>query len=74
MTFNLNETVRVRLTDLGRAIYRDYYGGRIPPRVDPSGLTAMPMHELMRIFGPHVGPFRPQVLSMDIEIPERGKA
>jgi hypothetical protein len=59
--FNVNETVRVRLTDRGRDILRAYWAestlpGREPysPRISDDGWYDTQLWNVMHVFGPHV--------------------
>ena len=60
--FNINDCVRVKLTDLGKDIYyhqydetNDYYGRQVVepyyPAVDKEGYTKFQLWELMRLYG-----------------------
>lgn len=77
MEFNVNDYVRVRLTDLGRKIHRaefdelnDKFESKMdytPPNEDKDGWSRWQMHHLMRIFGLElfVGldvPFEPNII------------
>lgn len=65
--FNINQYVKVRLTDHGRKILRDNYeglkaycGGSLrfeyrPPDEDKSGWSKWQAWRLMEEFGPHIG-------------------
>lgn len=63
-TVNVNDYVNVRLNDTGVKILRDrhdalYKYDKHPkkftlPEVDKDGFTRYQLHELMRIFGPHI--------------------
>lgn len=59
LSFNINENVKVKLTEHGRKAWDDYwsvldqYGAPRPPietRIDADGFARFQMHELMRIF------------------------
>lgn len=58
--FSINDTVRVKLTDEGRAIHRAYHADLyhpstppyLPPPVDVDGYSAFQLYDLMHIFGP----------------------
>ena len=55
--FNVNEQVRVRLTERGRRILRDHDEEWGPPvrrhRPDKENRYTFQLHEAMNIFGPH---------------------
>lgn len=66
MKFNINDEVRVRLTDVGRAIHRKNHddlfkawGARgvmpeyRPPKEDPGGWSTWQLWDLMHEFGRH---------------------
>jgi hypothetical protein len=69
MDFNINERVRVKLTDHGRKIHREdheafwsqqpeHVQARFPykpPKEDAEGWSEWQMHNLMELFGSHVG-------------------
>lgn len=66
MKFNINHTVKVRLTDKGRQIHQDnfyeLFGGKPnaiipyrPPAEDKDGWSEWQLWHLMEEFGPHVG-------------------
>jgi len=63
-SFNINDTVKVKLTEAGRNILRDRHDeaySSVPqfiekpeyklPEVDSNGYTKFQLHELMNIFG-----------------------
>lgn len=68
ITINLNDIVKVKLTDVGKDIY--YHrndelneeirrcGGRPVearmPKVDEDGYTSFQLHDLMTLYGPHI--------------------
>lgn len=57
--FNINQFVRVRLSDFGRAIHRREwdafpYCSYQPPHEDENGWSRWQMWDLMRTFGPHL--------------------
>lgn len=57
LTVNVSDHALVKLTDTGRARYRDWMGDQRLPRGDPpapnaEGWTSFPLWELMAIFGP----------------------
>lgn len=71
LAFNVNSHVRVKLNDLGREIYMQYYDRwgieTGPPKEEGDGYSRFQLHELMSIFGEHMGvgfsvPFETTVL------------
>jgi len=70
MKFNINNNVRVKLTDLGRKLHRenhnkifefaaefrtdDYYNEFYAPIEDSAGWSTWQFWELMQIFGPYL--------------------
>jgi hypothetical protein len=52
MKFNINENVRVRLTESGRRILLE--SGRSIPREDLNGWSEWQLWVLMEAFGPHL--------------------
>lgn len=78
--FNINDFVWVRLTDVGREIYRkkfaavgmDMYGEVIihytPPKEDGEGWSRWQLHHLMETFGEHVHLTGPLSFETDIRI------
>ncbi len=84
MKFNINDTVRVRLTDHGRAVHKaDHYtfwakfGGQlrapkyIPPVEDAEGWSKWQLWVLMNAFGSHlhIGFRRCFETEIELEIP-----
>lgn len=73
---NLNETIRVKLTDLGKDIYYHQYDelhkalkgrGFSPiqptmPRVDADGFTSMQLWHFIELYGSHIGMAKPNVI------------
>lgn len=70
---NLNETVKVRLTDLGKEIYYHQYddfnnkqGRKICepsfPKVDANGYSTFQLWEFMELYGEHFGMMKPNVI------------
>lgn len=56
---NLNDMVKVKLTEYGKEIYRKYFEDvqkylscKIEPEIDEKGFTTLQIHELANIFGP----------------------
>jgi hypothetical protein len=84
MLFNVNDTVRVKLTDYGRAMHRANHDGHnagrarrglppiayLRPKEDADGWSKWQLWELMREFGPHVGLGRDVPFATTIEIPD----
>lgn len=72
--FNINNRVKVKLTDLGVKIYKDYYKTynihTKGPYMDDEGYTSFQMWDLMEVYGPHISidsemVFEPNVLLSD---------
>ncbi len=76
-TFNVNDSVWVRLTDAGKLIHRREHdemrkrvpsiGRYQPPKSHPGGYSKFQLWELMQIFGPHISigsevPFGTEIL------------
>ena len=73
---NLNETIRVKLTDLGKDIYYHQFDelhealksrGISPnqptmPRVDADGFTSMQLWRFIELYGSHIGMAKPNVI------------
>ena len=67
MTINLNDTVRVKLTDYGVMIHRKTV--RLEPQVDDDGYTRYQLWDFMRIFGNEMLPGAPKVINpLDMEV------
>lgn len=49
ISFNINETVKVQLTETGQKIYRTVYNKN--PKVDKDGYTEFQLWHLMQLFG-----------------------
>lgn len=71
---NLNEYVKVHLTDLGKEIYyhqvdtiNDAYGKIVIepkfPTEDSDGYTEFQLWDFIRLYGPHIGMCKPNVIS-----------
>ena len=83
-TVNLNDTVKVRLTDLGKDIYYHQYdnlnrqAGRAIcepkfPDVDEEGYTSFQLWDFIRLYGGYIGMARPNVIEpLDIVCPIQG--
>lgn len=78
---NLNETVKVRLTEAGRKVYLEYWaphvkkacGGEVPQflanKFNATYLEVQ-LHELMHVFGPHATVGAPNLFEdNDVEVP-----
>gem|GEM_PF-1734656 len=55
-SLNVNDTVKVKLTDLGREVHKAYWepfsaGRYLPPKVDPDGFSDFQLWDLMATFG-----------------------
>lgn len=73
MKINLNEYIKVKLTDLGKDIYyhrfdalNDYYGREVLkpifPEEDENGYTKFHLWEFIELYGEHIGMAKPQVI------------
>ena len=83
-TVNLNDTVKVRLTDLGKDIYYHRYdnlnrqaGREICepkfPDVDKEGCTSFQLWDFISLYGGYIGMARPNVIEpLDIICPIKG--
>jgi len=83
MTFNINDNVKVRLTELGRKILDDRYDehvkkfpatkqlGRHDPKDDSDGWSEWQLWEIMAIFGEHIGNGFPLAFDTDIRIDDK---
>jgi hypothetical protein len=82
MKINLNEFIKVTLTDYGKEVYYHQYdelnecikrrGGRPLeprfPKVDEEGKTKFQLWEFMELYGKHIGMAKPNViLPLEIE-------
>lgn len=66
LNFNINDHVKIRLTDKGRLIVQKQHADlfkNYPPHAtpvyhprheDPSGWSEWQLHDVMRTFGPHI--------------------
>lgn len=85
VSFNVNENVRVRLTNYGVEVYNayhlklavtinSYYGNSkyFPPalEVDQDGYSYFQLHELMKVFGPTLQIGPISFKNLDIELPQ----
>ena len=73
MKINLNDSIRVKLTDLGKDIYYHQYDdtNRIAgkeiikphmPKVDDEGKTRFALWEFIQLYGEHIGMAKPNVI------------
>lgn len=85
MEFNINETVRVKLTPHGRKIHRQIYDdfwSRFPspkneyhpPLEDADGWSRWQLWCLMKEFGPHMGMTMEPCFDATIDIPAEERA
>ena len=51
---NLNEHIKVKLTEKGKQIYNDYYDGNMSIDYDDDGYAIFQMWDFMHIFGEHM--------------------
>ena len=74
MKVNLNQMVRVRLTDHGREVHRQEYAknGTLalyqPRPMDDRGYSVFQLWELMQVFGPAIHLGAENSFDLDIEI------
>jgi hypothetical protein len=66
-SFNINSTVKVKLTEYGKRLHKDFYEdfwgsqGKLdkfpytPPETDPDGYCEFPLWDLMEGFGDYCG-------------------
>jgi len=80
MKFNINEKVRVKLTEHGKALHREYHAKFLahlgqkapdytPPKEDAEGWSEWQLWVLMQEFGPHMGLGFRTVIETEIEVP-----
>ncbi len=80
MRFNVNDKVRVRLTEHGKTLHREdhakfwaHLGKKEPPYISPgedeNGWSEWQMWALMQDFGPHMTLGSPVPFETEIEIP-----
>lgn len=72
MTINLNNSVEIELTEVGRDVWKKYHDDwRIPEAhrqpLPPSGLMNMPLWKVMKIFGPWIIGDAPRPIKDSIE-------
>ena len=58
---NLNESVKFKLSERGKEIYRHRYDG-LEPELDDDGYMSMQLWTFMRVFGEHMIPGVPEVV------------
>ena len=74
--FNVNEYVRVRLTEVGRKVYEDHFRSLkvkpLPLRTDDKGWTEFQMWEMCHYFGAcmYNGSVSPIETEIQIKFPE----
>jgi hypothetical protein len=80
MMFNINDSVKVKLNDLGREIHKNDWVRVLgkndrftyhPPEEDADGWSRHQMWHLMEIFGPHIGLGKVLPFNSVIEIIDR---
>lgn len=73
MKINLNDSIKFKLTDLGKDIYYHRFDELIEkkpevglirhmPNVDEDGYTTMQLWYFMELYGPHIGMCKPNVI------------
>jgi len=73
LRINLNERIKVKLTDLGKEIYyhrvdhvNEWYGRVMVkpsfPKVDEDGYTTFQLWDFMGLYGEHIGMAKPNVI------------
>ena len=84
MKINLNDRIKVKLTDLGKDIYyhrvdrvNSFYGREVIkpsfPKEDSEGYSTFLLWEFIELYGPHTGMACPNVIDpIEIEVLERG--
>ena len=83
MTINLNDFVKVKLTDLGKDIYYHRFdqvneyikkrGGNLitphMPKVDSEGKTKIQLWDFIELYGDYIGMAKPNVIEpLDLEV------
>ena len=63
-TINLNESVKVKLTDFGISLYKLRYNN--DPEKDEQGYTSFQLWTLMNIYGPYIGMAKDSPFDLDI--------
>ena len=82
MIFNINDCIKIKITDYGFEILEEQHQeliDRVPmynvpfeevkPKVDSEGWTRMQMWEVFEIFGPYMGMGQKPAIEIDIMIP-----
>lgn len=83
-TININDYVKVQLTDRGRNIHRRHWENLheqmpsafdkyTPPKEDMEGWSMWQAWELMRMFGPHLGNGVPVPFNTTIRVEVKGE-
>lgn len=69
MKFNISDSVRVKLTTLGREIVKAKFGPRFTVK-EKDGWSTWQLWELMEVFGPYIETGRDLPFETEIEIVE----
>jgi hypothetical protein len=82
MEVNVNDYVKVKLTEKGHEIlksqhdelreYASYLGDYIEPKTDDAGFTKFQLWTLMETFGPYIGMCKSPPFGVIIRIPTGG--
>lgn len=59
---NLNEFIKVKLTDLGKDIYYHWYNINRFPEIDENGYTRFQLWDFIQLYGKHIGMAFPNVI------------
>ena len=71
MRINLNDRIKVKLTDLGKDIFYHQFDDAIAlgaplkphmPKTDADGYTSFQLHDFINTYGEHIGIFKPNVI------------
>lgn len=54
ITFNINDEVRIKLTELGEKLYTEKYSKHYFAKKDENGYIEIQLWQVMSIFGPHM--------------------
>ena len=66
---NLNDYIKVKLTDKGKQFYNDYYDNDPPTLdIDDEGYSKFQMWDFMRIFGEHIHMGGPMICETNVKI------
>lgn len=74
ITFNMNDYVRIKLTDHGKEVYRKYWADRLPthpppqPHYDSEGWITMQLWVVMQYFGAAMGNGLPVPFDTEMEL------